>query len=195
LKRLLLLIPLVALLMPSTAAGNASYVLQINMYGDNVVPPVETHAYGFVRFFFNEDRSEADYTVDIKGYSNNAVTGAAIRAGAPGENGPLVFTLSEGDFIVTAGHLSLTPAQLETFVSGGWYVVLTTSFHPEGEMRGQIVVPGDFLRATGGAAYAPPSTAPATPVPSMTTTAPPASSGGSGGGLFQPPNTGDGGLR
>jgi hypothetical protein len=179
-------------MLPTAADGNADYVLQINMYGANVVPPVETHAYGFVRFFFNADRSAADYTVDIKGYSNNAVTGAAIHAGAPGESGPLIFKLSEGDFIVTAGHLTLTPAQLETFASGGWYVTLTTTFHPEGEMRGQIVVPGNFLSATGGAAYAPPSTAPPTqvPAPAMTPAA-----GGGGGGLFQPPSTGDAGLR
>ena len=83
-RRLLLLLPLLALLLPAAADGDASYILQIDMYGANVVPPVETHAYGFVRFFFNEDRSEADYTVDIKGYSYNAVTGAAIRAGVPG---------------------------------------------------------------------------------------------------------------
>jgi hypothetical protein len=190
-KRLLLLLPLVALLLPAGAAGDASYVLQINMYGAHVVPPVETHAYGFVRFFFNQDRTEADYTVDVKGYSNNAVTGAAIRAGAPGQNGPLVFSLSDGDFIVTAGHLSLTPDQLETFASGAWYVTLTTTFHPDGEMRGQVVAPANFLSATGGAAYAPPSQAPATLTPAPATT--PVS--GSGTGLFQPPSTGNGGLR
>jgi hypothetical protein len=193
LKRLLLLLPLVALLLPGPANGAAGYVLQINMYGDNVVPAVETHAYGFVRFFFNDDRSEADYTVDIKGYSNNAVTGASIRAGAPGKNGPLVFTLSEGDFIVTSGHLSLTPDQLKTFSSGAWYVTLTTTFHPEGEMRGQIYAPSDFLSGTAtGAAYAPPSQAP--PQPSQPAPAP-AAGGGGGTGLFQPPNTGDAGLR
>jgi hypothetical protein len=190
-RRLLLLLPLLALLLPAAADGDASYILQIDMYGANVVPPVETHAYGFVRFFFNEDRSEADYTVDIKGYSYNAVTGAAIRAGAPGQNGPLVFTLSDGDFIVTAGHLSLTPEQLKTFASGAWYVTLTTTFHPEGEMRGQIVVPSSFLTASGGAAYAPPSQAPRTLPPAPAAT--PAS--GSGTGLFQPPNTGDAGLK
>jgi hypothetical protein len=190
-KRLLLLLPLVALLLPAGAAGDASYVLQINMYGAHVVPPVETHAYGFVRFFFNQDRTEADYTVDVKGYSNNAVTGAAIRAGAPGQNGPLVFSLSDGDFIVTAGHLSLTPDQLETFASGAWYVTLTTTFHPDGEMRGQVVAPANFLSATGGAAYAPPSQAPATLPPAPATS--PVS--GSGTGLFQPPSTGNGSLR
>ncbi len=208
-KRLLLLLPFIVLLLPATVSGSASYVLQINMYGDNVVPPVETSSYGFVRFFFNEDRSEANYTLDVKGYSNTAITGVTINAGAPGENGPVVMTLSDGDFIVTGEHLTLTPEQLEAFASGGWYLTLTTVFHPEGEMRGQIVVPADFFTATGGAAYPPSSVAP-TPQPVVAVT-PVAESGGAsggsvggggatgggsgGGGFFQPPNTGDGGLR
>jgi len=195
-KRLLFLLPLVALLPLTSAESSASYVLQINMYGANVVPAVETHSYGFVRFFFNADRSEADYTVDVKGYSNSAVTGASIHAGAPGENGPLVLTLSEGDFIVTSGHLSLTPEQLQTFTSGAWYVTLTTVFHPDGEMRGQIYVPADFLTATtSGAGYAPPSVPPPTAEPSQPAPTPVVISSGGGGGLIQPPNTGDGGLR
>jgi CHRD domain len=203
-KRLLLLLPLIALLPLSSAEGTATYVLQINMYGDNVVPAVETHSYGFVRFFFNEDRTEADVTVDIKGYSNNAVTGATINAGAPGENGPVVFTLSNGNFIVTSTHLTMTPDQVKTFVSGAWYVTLTTSFHPEGEMRGQIYVPSDFLSpsATGGGYPAPSEAPPTQPPPAVAPTPAPSAGGGSasgsgggGTGSIQPPNTGDGGLR
>jgi hypothetical protein len=194
LKRLLLLLPFLALLLPSTASGSAAYVLQINMYGENVVPPVETTSYGFVRFYFNEDRSEADYTLDVKGRSNSAVTGVTIRAGAPGENGPLVFNLSDGNFIVTSGHLVLTPQQLETFASGAWYLTLSTVFNPEGELRGQIVVPGDFFSPTaGGAAYPAPADAP-TPRP-VVAVAPPGPGSSGGGGFFQPPDTGDGGLR
>ena len=203
--------PFLALLLPSAAAGSASFVLQIDMYGAHVVPPVETHAYGFVRFFFNEDRSEADYTLDLKGYSNSAVTGVRIREGAPGENGPEVLSLSDGNFIVTGGHLALTPEQLEVFASGSWYLTLTTVFNPDGEVRGQIVVPADFFTATGGAAYPPPSKPPAPPP--VVPVAPPAQVGGTsdggppagggvtgggvadGGGLIRPPNTGSGGLR
>lgn len=195
-RRLLLLLPFLALLLPSTASGSAAYVLQINLYGENVVPPVETPSYGFVRFFFNDDRTQADYTLDVKGRSNSAVTGVAIRSGAPGENGPVVFNLSDGDFIVTSGHLSMTPQQVETFTSGAWYLVLTTVFNPDGEIRGQIVVPGDFFSPTAtGAAYPAPADAPAQQPVVAVEPPGPGSSAGTGGGLFQPPNTGDGGLR
>jgi hypothetical protein len=205
-RRPLLLLPLLAvfLLFPATVAGSAAYVLQINLYGDNVVPPVETESYGFVRFFFNQDRSEADYTLDVKGHSNSAVTGVTINEGAPGENGPVVMTLSEGNFIVTSGHLTLTPEQLQQFTSGNWYLSLTTVFNPEGEIRGQIVVPADFYTGVGGSWYPAPAEAPTQP-PVVEVT-PPADSGapagapsggetGGGTGLIQPPNTGDAGLK
>jgi CHRD domain len=205
-KRLLLLLPLIAFLPLTSAVSAAPYILQINLYGANVVPAVETHSYGFVRFFFNADRSEADYTVDIKGYSNSAVTGASIHAGAPGENGPLVYTLSDGNFIVTSGHITFTPEQLKTFSSGAWYITLDTVFHPDGEIRGQIYAPSDFLSPTAtGAGYAPPSVPEPTQVPAPPPTPAPTSvssgGGGAGGsngggtGTFQPPDTGDGGLK
>ena len=184
-KRLLLLVPVLALLHLGGSSTQAEpVILQIDMYGENVVPPVDTHAWGFVRFFFNDDRSEANYTVDIKGYSGTAVTGADIRSGEPGNNGPLVFHLTDGDFIVTSGQMKLTPDQLQEFVSGGWYVTLSTLFHPDGEMRGQIVVPDGFLPG-GGAAPPPAQPAPANPAPANPGTP----------GAISPPNTGDAGLR
>ncbi len=178
-KRLLLLLPMVVFLPFGSVESADPYVLQINMYGEQQVPPVETHAWGFVRFFFNEDRSEANYTVDIKGYSGNAVTGAAIHAGAFGENGLVVFNLADGGFIVTSGHLSLTPEELQLFVSGGWYVSLTTTVNPQGEMRGQIIAPAGFLPS--GTRFVP-----VQPVAPAGTAVP---------GSISPPNTGDAGLR
>jgi hypothetical protein len=70
-------------------------------------------------------------------------------------------------------------------MSGGWYVSLSTTFHPGGEMRGQIVVPSDFLPGASPAPRPvqqeprPDSPPPSTAVP----------------GSIQPPNTGDAGLR
>jgi len=184
-KRLFLAVPLLVLLLAGPVSRRADatvYEFQVDMFGDQVVPPVSTHAWGFVRFFFNDDRTEASYTVDVKGIGQNVVTGADMHAGAPGANGPAVRHLADGGFIVTAGHLTLTPAELAAFASGNWYVVLKTVDHPEGEIRGQVVVPADFLP---GAA---PTRAPAQQPPAA---APPQASPG----FIQPPSTGDAGLR
>jgi hypothetical protein len=176
--------------------GEDRFVFQIDLSGAEEVPPVETVAWGFVRFFFNEDRSEADYTVDVKSLSNTLVAGADIHRGAKGANGPVVFHLADGGFIVTGGHLSLTPAELREMASGDWYASVKTYANPEGELRGQIVVPAGFLpnqatptptRTARPTAAAP--TGSATPVPATTPQT------GSGGPTIRPPNTGDAGLR
>jgi hypothetical protein len=187
-KRLLLLIPVFALLhFTGPASGQNPYTLQINMYGEQSVPPVDSPAWGFVRFFFNEDRTRADYTVDLKGYSNSVVLGADIHRGAPGQNGPVVIHLADADFIVTSGRLELTRAQVEEFASGNWYVTIKTTFYPEGEIRGQILVPPNFLPG-----------APA-PLPTPTPQTPPAAGGGAPAapppGSISPPNTGSAGLQ
>lgn len=132
-----------------------TFIVQIDMTGSESVPRVETPAYGFVRFFFDETRRNADYTVDVKGLSGSLVTGAEIRRGLPGTNGPLVKRLADGGFIVTSGRLRLTPAELQEMLSGSWYVIVRTVRYPEGEMRGQIVLPPDFLPATPAPEAAP----------------------------------------
>ena len=122
-------------------------VVQTDMYGSQQVPPVNTVAYGFVRFFFDESRTNVTYTVDVKGLSTSLVTGADIHRGAPGVRGPVVKHLADGGFIVTSGSMQLTQAELEEMASGNWYVSLTSTTHPNGELRGQIALPAGFFGA------------------------------------------------
>jgi hypothetical protein len=167
----------------------AALVFQADMTGSDVVPPVETTAWGFVRFFFNEDRSHASYTVDVKTLSNSLVAGADIHRGAPGTNGPVIKHLTDGNFIVTGGEIDFTPAELQEMASGNWYVSLKTHAHPEGELRGQITVPANFLPKSIATPTRTPTVAPvrsATPAPGATPRP--------GGVGITPPDTGDAGL-
>ena len=141
---------------PSAAAN--PFVFQTDMFGAQVVPSVNSTGWGFVRFFFSEDRMSADYTVDVKGFSGSLVMGADIRRGAPGTNGPIVRHLADAGFIVMGSHTTFTRAELDEMAAGQWYVTLYTSLHPTGEMRGQIVLPPDF--APSAAVVAPPAIAP-----------------------------------
>jgi CHRD domain-containing protein len=134
----------VSLALPKAASG-AAVVFQTDMHGENMVPPVTTGAWGFVRFFFNDARTEADYTVDVKGISSSLVTGADLFRGPPGANGSLVRHLAEGGFLTYGGHLKLTPSEAQDFASGAFYAVLYTTRHPEGELRGQVYVPCGFF--------------------------------------------------
>ncbi|HEY4684439.1 MAG TPA: CHRD domain-containing protein, partial [Dehalococcoidia bacterium] len=121
-------------------------------------------------------RTEADVTLDVKGRDQTQLVGADIHRGPPGANGPVVLHLSDGGFIATAVHIKLTPEQLRELASGQWYASMKTTLHPDGELRGQILPPPDFLpQARPGAAARPPAQAP------------------NPGGLG-PPSTGDAGL-
>jgi hypothetical protein len=188
------------------------------MHGENVVPPVSTGVWGFVRFFFNDARTEADYTVDVKGISSSVVTGADMFRGPPGTNGTLVRHLAEVGFLTYGGHLKLSQSELADFVAGAYYVVLYTKAHPEGEIRGQVYVPcgffgppppgcsdPEFAGIPAPTAFHPEASPPLQPTPSA-----PGPSLGEGGqsagsvappparspapGALLPPNTGDGGL-
>src|SRR5712691_4871153 len=113
------------------AAGDAAnpYVMQIDMHGPQVVPPVDSTGWGFVRFFFSQDRLAADYTVDVKGFSGNIVLGADIRRGPPGTNGPVIHHLADGGFITMGSHITFSRAELDDIASGLWYVTLYTALH------------------------------------------------------------------
>ncbi|HEX5140445.1 MAG TPA: CHRD domain-containing protein [Dehalococcoidia bacterium] len=200
-KRLLFLLPaLVALLLfsrGSTTTRAAPYVYEVYMYGDNVVPGVDTNVYGFLRFFFNESMTEADVTVDVKGLSDTGNIGADIRAGKPGANGPVIFHLTDGNFIVTSAHIKLTAEDLQHMVNGDWYGIVYSTYNPKGESRGQILLPAS---AIPGAAAPTATFAPATPTAAPAPTrAPSSNTGGNttnpGGVTISPPNTGDAGLK
>jgi PKD repeat protein len=158
--------------------------------GGSVVPPVATTAFG--RAFFRlrskggsgsagDDSTGTDSLVALQDVSSVSLsysvyarglfgaTGAAIRAGAAGTNGPLVATLTkrtdgdgDGDEdllaevsttpftaqgVLTAGSLSGPfagdfPAFVQALNAGLLYVEVTTTSHPGGELRGQIASNG-----------------------------------------------------
>jgi hypothetical protein len=132
------------ILHPSTPTVYADIGAQSDMYGDQMIPPVRTLAWGFVRFFFNAQKTEADYTVDVKGLSGSLITGADMHRGQRGTNGPVIRHLADGDFLTTGGHMKFTTADLDDIAAGNWYAVVRTTEHPDGELRGQIVLPAGF---------------------------------------------------
>jgi hypothetical protein len=184
------------------------------MYGTENVPAVTTVSYGFVRFFFNDARTAADYTVDVKGYNGAQVTSADIHRGARGVNGPVVKHLADGGFIVTGGRTTFSQQDLQDMAAGLWYVSLKTVDHPEGALRGQIVLPAGFMPASPPrvepaaqhpAIEAPVEAAPdedeslpprsqPLPPPSVPSSPPSPAESAPARSIFRPPNTGDGGL-
>ena len=200
---LLLVLIAAAGVLPADGARGETLVVQTDMYGSETVPPVRTVAYGFVRFFFDETRRNVEYTVDVKGLSGTLVLGADIHRGPPGSNGPVVKHLADGGFIVTSGRLRLSPRELEEMLSGNWYVVVRSRDNPDGEMRGQITLPQNFLPPSATPEPPPPPVAlqteaeplPAPEIPAPAVSVPAVPAAPRLDVRILPPNTGDGGFR
>ena len=126
-------------------------------------------------------------------------------------NGPVVRHLADGGFIVTGGRTTFSQQDLQDMAAGLWYVSLKTVDHPEGALRGQIILPAGFMppssprvepvtqlpaveapveTASDEDQSLPPPNQPLAP-PSVPSLPPPADSAPPRS-IFRPPNTGNG---
>jgi hypothetical protein len=123
------------------------------MNGAQEVPMVETSARGSTSFHLSEDGSSIIYAITVNDISD--VTMAHIHAGAPGEIGAPVVDLFIGmkpgryDGLLVQGKITAAElkgslagrsiADLHALLrSGGAYVNVHTTQHPNGEIRGQV---------------------------------------------------------
>lgn len=109
-----------------------------------VVPPVESRAQGSVMARRIGTGFEVRGT--FQGLESDLFEGdvgaVVVAAGQPGVNGPDAFILQVSTADRRSGSFSLGvyafPEQLETFESGGYYLLIRTTGHPEGELRAQL---------------------------------------------------------
>jgi hypothetical protein len=126
---------LVAVLLLAASAASAQDV-KVSLGGAEETPPVQTSASGTGTIKVNADRSVSG-SVKTKGITGIA---AHIHAGAPGESGPPVITLTqgpEGTWTVPAGS-TLTEEQYAAFKGGKLYVNVHSAEHKPGEIRAQL---------------------------------------------------------
>ncbi len=107
--------------------------------GDQEVPAVTTNARGVASFSLDEKKTTLYLHVSLSNLSG-PVTGIHIHDAPSGQNGGVVFDL--GGFLSgnrAKGVLrNLTPAIVEKFLTGGYYINVHTADNPAGEIRGQI---------------------------------------------------------
>lgn len=155
---------------PSTAtsgpSGAAPARFEIPLSGDQTVPPVQTSATGtfIIMLEASPNRFNISFELDVTNIVD--VTAAHIHLGAAGANGPVIVPLfsgpqKSGSFTGVLAKGALTEADLtgpmagKTFadlaalvLGGQTYVNVHTVANPNGEIRGQIVVPGAAGLAT-----------------------------------------------
>lgn len=171
-------------------ARAATFEFTVEATGSNEVPSVSGPGSATGEFTFDDETNELEYRVTVDGLSEDEVTAAHIHSGAEGENGPILYTLSDEGFTEIEGSVQLTDDDVQALMDGELYLNVHSIDNPDGFARGQLELPAE---ATGD------GTPEASPSPGMTSTpssdsTPEASPTSEVQGQVGPPSTGDGGL-
>lgn len=126
---------------PMVDAGSA-LVLTAALSGRQVVPPAYTSAAtGTVTFTLSPDRALLSYTIT---HTVLVPLTTRLHLGLAGEAGTMLLSLTNNGG-TTIGTTGLTAEQARAIVEGRTYVNITSAGFPEGELRGQVVQPGETV--------------------------------------------------
>jgi hypothetical protein len=137
-------------------------LLTAKLTGSQEVPAISTNALGVGSFLLNAAHDSLCVNVTFTGLTT-AVTGAHIHIGEIGVSGPVIKDLStivSGNTIktiITGADLS---THLKEYLAGQLYINVHTNAHPDGEIRGQILLETDwtFVSSLDASQIVPPST-------------------------------------
>ena len=150
----------------SGPTGVAPARFEVPLSGDQSVPPVQTSASGTAILMLEASPNGFNISFELDVTDIVDVTAAHIHLGAAGTNGPVIVSLfsgpqKSGSFTGVLAKGAITEADLtgpmegKTFqdlaamvLTGQTYVNVHTDANPDGEIRGQIVIPGAAGPAT-----------------------------------------------
>jgi hypothetical protein len=130
-------------------------MFQAHLRGGEVVPAVTTTATG--TFTLNLDPGQAAFSYRLQQTVAGA-TAAALHLASAGEDGDTAIPLRLGADV--SGTAALTADQLTALKAGRLYVSIESGAFPDGELRGQVLRPGEreFVGDLTGAQQTPPVT-------------------------------------
>ena len=118
---------------------NITFAANVEMTGNNEVPPVNTTATGtaYLRLTDGDTLFSKVVVNDLE--SGDTLIAAHVHPGAAGVNGSVLIPLCGGtaDFGVTK-KIPLTSAMVSSLLTDEVYVNAHTTSHPSGIIRGQI---------------------------------------------------------
>jgi len=122
--------------------------------GGQEVPAVSTKAEGAMALLLNKKQDRLRFVLQ---HQVEGATVAHLHLGSAGENGPVAVALPRVDHL-SAGNLSITPEQAAALLAGRLYVNVHSATNTKGEIRGQILRPGEtvFVATLSGAQEVPP---------------------------------------
>lgn len=133
--------------------------------GGQEVPAVATARQGAMALILNRERTKLRFVLQ---HDVEDATVAHLHAAAAGENGAVVLGLPSAGRN-SAGTLAVTPEQVRDLVAGRLYVNVHSTKNASGEIRGQILRPGEtlFVAALEGTQEVPPNASKATGIASV----------------------------
>jgi hypothetical protein len=157
--RTLLATAAVAVLFPFSSSAQVNFydtVFRADLTGSQVVPPTGSAGTGFGNVMLNEAKTLA--WVSVWSGLAAASTPAHVHGPAgPGENGPIVFTLTCTSWACTASSLAVTASQVDQLIAGQLYIDIHTAACPEGEIRGRLSLDSPLIAKMTGMQPVPPS--------------------------------------
>jgi hypothetical protein len=123
-------------------------------------PAVRTHAEGAMALILNRKQDRLRFVLQ---HNVAEATIAHLHAGAAGENGPVAVALPDADR-TSVGSVRITAAQAQELLAGRLYVNVHSKSNGGGEIRGQILRPGEtvFVASLRGSEEVPPISSAAT---------------------------------
>ncbi len=115
------------------------WAFHADINGMQEVPMVNTDATGLATFMLAKHSGKLTYRVVVNGLSG-PITGAHLHMAAMGENGDVVLDLGDGIMGNTIMGETDPEDILEALMDGELYINIHTAMHPNGEIRGQVMM-------------------------------------------------------
>jgi hypothetical protein len=110
------------------------------MTGMNQVPPVNTPATGRVDAVLDKNTRLLRWKLSFTGLSGTPTGGHFHGPAAIGANAGIALPFKGAVQSPLQGQATLTAAQATELLAGKWYVNIHTTAHPNGEIRGQMIL-------------------------------------------------------
>ena len=166
-NRLIVVVFSMAFLLLAAQSASAIQFFQADLTASQEVPPNASQATGRMVLVFDDASATMHYRLSVSGLTG--INGGHVHEAPAGSNGNVIFPLDVTTLSNTnpiSGTFTVTPAQLSTFQTSGFYVNVHTTANPGGEIRGQITsfTPSAFTAILTGDQEVPPVTTSATGV-------------------------------
>lgn len=123
--------------------GKIEFTLSGNANGEQEVPAVNTMATGTLSGVYNKNTNLLSYNITWSGLSAAPSMMHFHGPAAAGANAAPIVTISNftaADAGTATGTATLTDPQETDLMNGLWYYNIHTPNHPNGEIRGQVIV-------------------------------------------------------